>query len=293
MSSGNAFIINEFCNINIFKRTMPAFFNLKSVSVQLLLVGFFASGHSLAQTAKVSEPKLPPARSSSSNAAPVDSIENPRILVVPSRETVLVAQMNGRINKMISQMGAGFKQGQTVVEFDCSEQNARLRMAQAEFVSAKDNFDAKLRLKALEAAGEAEVQQAASATEKAKGQIELVASQLKLCRVAAPFSGQLVKQHVKEFQSVNVGQPLIDIVASGALKVRLNVPSKWLQWIKIGESFSITVDENNKTYGAKVVALNGRVDAVSQSIELEGVILKPDSTLLVGMSGSAQFARGK
>ena len=216
-----------------------------------------------------------------------------RILVIPSRETTLVAQIVGRIERMPTPLGGNFQLGQTLIQFDCSEHDARLKMSQAEYAASKDNYDSKVRLKALEAAGDIEVQQAASQANRAGAQIDLVRSQLKLCRVDAPFSGRMVKTHVKEFQSTTIGQPLMDIVSTGGLKVRLNAPSKWLSWLRVGSPFSVKIDENGKTYVAKVTALNGRVDAVSQSIEIEGSITKPDSKLLAGMSGSAHFPQAR
>jgi membrane fusion protein, multidrug efflux system len=230
------------------------------------------------------------ATSGTTSALPIDA---PRFLIVPSRETTLVAQMVGRIERMPTQIGASFNQGQTLIQFDCSEQDARIKMAQAEYVSSKEGYDSKVRLKALEAAGDIEVQQAASQAERARGQVELVRSQLKLCKVPAPFSGRVVKLHVREFQSTSVGQPMMDVVSLGSQKIRLNVPSKWLSWLKVGTQFQIVIDENGKTYPAKVSALNGRIDAVSQSIEIEGMITKGDASLLIGMSGSARFAQAQ
>jgi membrane fusion protein, multidrug efflux system len=274
-----------------------------------LVVGLFAASVGFSALAQ-STPPTPakstvPAQASgavaTSSAKPAPSavassnlpVDAPRVLIVPNRETTLVAQMVGRIDKMPSQLGASFNQGATLIQFDCSEQDARLKMAQAEYVSSKEGYDSKVRLKALEAAGDIEVQQAASQAERARGQVELVRSQLKLCRVSAPFSGRIVKLHVREFQSTNIGQPLMDVVSLGSQKMRLNVPSKWLSWLKVGTGFQVTIDENGKTYPVKVTALNGRIDAVSQSIEIEGMITKGDSSLLIGMSGSARFAQAQ
>ena len=166
-------------------------------------------------------------------------------------------------------------------------------MAQAELASAKEQYDAKLRLQALNAAGEVEVQLAASAAERAKAQIAVNQTQTRLCRVDAPFAGRVVKIHVKQFQGTNVGQAMIDIVSGGPLKIRLNAPSRWLQWLKVGTAFDVIIDETGKTYPANVAAINGRVDAVSQSIELEAQVRGAFPELLAGMSGNARFSTPK
>ena len=231
--------------------------------------------------------------SAGSAAVAAPSADNIRVLMIPAAETTLVAPMVGRIDRLNVQLGSGFRAGQSLVSFDCSESDARLRMAQAELASAKEQYDAKVRLQALNAAGDVEVQLAASAAERAKAQIAVNQTQTRLCRVDAPFAGRVVKIHVKQFQGTNVGQAMVDIVSSGPLKVRLNAPSRWLQWLKVGTAFDVVIDETGKSYPANVSAINGRVDAVSQSIELEAQVRGAYPELLAGMSGNARFATPK
>jgi multidrug efflux pump subunit AcrA (membrane-fusion protein) len=66
-------------------------------------------------------------------------------------------------------------------------------------------------------------------------------------------------------------------------------PSKWLTWLKIGSTFKFRVDETSHEYPAKVSELGARVDPVSQTIRLTGLLNKQDAALLAGMSGSAHF----
>ncbi len=224
-------------------------------------------------------------------APAVASADNIRVLMIPSAETTLVAQSVGRIDRLGVQMGSSFKAGQTLITFDCSENDAKLRMAQAEYNAAKEQLDAKLRLQSLNAAGDVEVQLANAAAERAKASISLGQTQTRLCRVDAPFSGRVVKMHVKQFQGVNTGQPLLELVAGGPLKIKLNAPSRWMQWLRIGTQFEVVIDETGKTYPATVGAINGRVDAVSQSIELEAQVRGSYPDLLPGMSGNAKFTQ--
>ena len=98
---------------------------------------------------------------------------------------------------------------------------------------------------------------------------------------------------MRQFQGVTAGQPLVDLVSGGPLKVKLNAPSRWLAWLKNGTPFQVHIDETGKNYPAVVSAINGRVDAVSQSIELEGRVNGTFPELLAGMSGNAVFAQAK
>jgi len=212
-----------------------------------------------------------------------------RVLLIPTRETTLVAQMGGRVDRLGGELGASFQEGAPLVQFECGEQQARRKIAEAEHDAARQQHEDKLRLQGLSAAGESEVRLAATAVARAAAQIDLAVLQTGHCRIDAPFSGRIVKLHVRPYQGVAAGQPLVDIVSGGPLKLRLNAPSKWLAWLRTGSRFQVRIDETGRTYPATVSAINGRVDAVSQSIEVEGTIRGAFPELLAGMSGNALF----
>jgi multidrug efflux pump subunit AcrA (membrane-fusion protein) len=94
---------------------------------------------------------------------------------------------------------------------------------------------------------------------------------------------------VKPFQGVTLGTPLLEMVSDGPLKLRLNVPSKLLRSLRVGTPFEVDIEETGKTYLAKVTAINARVDAVAQTLELEARIDGRPSGLLAGMTGIARF----
>lgn len=226
--------------------------------------------------------------------APVAPVEPAiRVLLIPQQETTVVAQIVGQINRLGGELGSRIERGAAIVTFDCSELTAKVRISDAELSTAREQHEAKVRLQGLNAAGEMEVALAAAAVERAKAQIELSKAQLRQCVIPAPFAGRIVKLHVKQFQGVNIGQPLVDLVSAGPLKLKLNAPSKWLVWLKPGVKFDIRIDETGKTYPATVSAINGRVDAASQSVEVEGRVGGAFGELLAGMSGNARFPQAR
>lgn len=235
-------------------------------------------------------PKPPVAGvASPASAAPVADPHAIRVLLSPELETVLAAQMLGQVANVHVGLGEKVGKGKTLLSFDCSEANARLRIAQAEYANAKETLDAKERLRKLDAAGDTEVMLAKTMADKAKAAINLSQVQTGQCVVKAPFAGHVVKLHVKPAQGVNVGVPLLEMVSDGPLKLRLNVPSRWLHALKVGTAFEVAIDETRKTYPAKVTAINARVDAIAQTVELEAHIEGQHAELLAGMSGVARF----
>jgi RND family efflux transporter MFP subunit len=212
-----------------------------------------------------------------------------RVLLSPELETILVAQMAGSIVTLNASLGSSITKGNTIVAFDCREGSAKLRMAEAEFASARETLQTKKRLRALDAAGDLEVSLAAAAADRTKAAIAVGRAQLSQCTITAPFSGRIVKVYVKPFQGVNTGTPIVEMISEGPLKIRLNVPSTLLRTLQVGTPLEVDIDETGKTYRAKVTAINARVDAVSQTVELEASIDSHPEELLAGMTGIARF----
>jgi membrane fusion protein, multidrug efflux system len=216
-----------------------------------------------------------------------------RALLAPAQEILLSSQLAGRVQAVHVNLGDRFNKGAVLVRFDCDEQAARLKMSQSDRAAARESHEAKLRLQGLQQAGELEVSMAASQAEKAGAEVELYQAQLAQCSVEAPFSGRVVKLVAKPFQGATQGQPLLEIVSDGPLKLRLNTPGKWVGWLKRGTAFDVQIDETGRLYKARVTSINGRIDPVSQTIEIEGAVDQSAPELLPGMSGTARFTPPK
>ncbi|WP_258231308.1 efflux RND transporter periplasmic adaptor subunit [Achromobacter pulmonis] len=212
-----------------------------------------------------------------------------RVLLAADPESTLAAPMAGRLQSTQAQLGRHVEKGEVVFRLDCEEPQARLRMASAELAGARENLRAKTGLRKLDAAGDTEVALARAAAERAAAAQALAQAQVDYCTVAAPFSGRIAKVYVRPFETVNAGAPLIDLVGDGPPRLRLNLPSRQLGRVQAGTAFQLNVVETGKQYQARVTAVNARVDAVAQSIELEGRAEDPGRELLPGMSGIADF----
>jgi len=230
------------------------------------------------------KPEPAPVAAPKPEAAPIGEIA---ALILASEETILSSQMTGRIRKVNIGLGDEAKPGAALIEFDCGEQRAQLAAADADYRSARETHVARLKLQALGAAGELEVTVAAAAADKARSQVALRREQVAYCSVNAPFRSRVARLRVKSSESVQAGQPLVDLVNSAALKAQIFVPAAWVAWLKPGTPLTIMAN-NGQGYQAKVSKLNSRVDGVSQQLELEALIENGDG-LVPGMIGVASF----
>lgn len=213
-----------------------------------------------------------------------------RVLLVPEKETTISSTLAARIIHFNGALGQHFSAGSVLVGFDCEEALARVEMSRAEYAGAVDQHEAKVKMQGLEQASDIEVALAASASNKAKAQLNLNQAQVGQCKIYAPWSGRVAKAVAKNHMTVTPGQPLMELVKDGPLKLKLNVPSKLLNHVKSGTQFTVSIDETSQSYAATVTAVNSRVDPVSQTVEIEAKLLKNYKELLAGMSGVANFA---
>ena len=208
------------------------------------------------------------------------------VLVVAGEETTLSSQMAGRILRVTVGLGDDVRADALLIEFDCSEQQAKLQTAQAEYRGARETHLTKLKLQALGAAGALEVTVAAAAADKQKSQVDLRESQMAYCRVSAPFSGNVARLRVKASESVSLGQPLVELVNTAALKAQMFVPASSLRTLRPGTTFQVRLDDG-RVFRARVAKLNSRVEGVSQQLEIEGRFEGPVTGLLPGTVGTA------
>lgn len=212
-----------------------------------------------------------------------------RALVVAEREATISSQFAGRLTAVPKQVGDSFRQGELLASFDCRERQSAVKSAQADVLGARETHLAKLKLQSLGAVSDLDVTMAAASAEKAQSQLELAKTLERYCVVVAPYSGKVVKVRAKAFESVSLGQPLLEIVNPASLRAQLFVPSNWIRWIKPGTPFSIVIDETGQTYAARVHKISGRVDGSSQTMEITGAFSRVPAQLLPGMIGKATF----
>lgn len=209
--------------------------------------------------------------------------------LAPRRFTTLSSQMDGKIERLEVRESDRIRKDQLLVAFDCGIQRALLDRARAIAKQALRTLAVYERLYKLKSKSELEVAQAAADAAAATAETAVMSETVKGCTITAPYSGRVFELHVRRYQYVGVGTPLMGIMDDSELELELIVPSRWLAWIKLATPFSIFIDEVEKTYAAEVVTLGARIDPVSQSVKVTGRIIGKATELLAGMGGRASF----
>ncbi|MCX7096466.1 MAG: efflux RND transporter periplasmic adaptor subunit [Methylococcales bacterium] len=205
------------------------------------------------------------------------------------QSTLISSEMNARISQLKLHDGERFSAGQVLVSFHCTLEQAQLSKAQASFDKKLKTFEVDQRLASLHSIGGLELAVAKAETEEAKADVRVAEAVLERCEIKAPFAGKVADVIARPFQSVRIGDPLIEILDDKTLEIEFMAPSRALLKLKPGKHFQITLDETAQTYQAEITRLGGKVDPVSQTIKVYGRILGKSDDLLPGMSGAVEL----
>lgn len=213
-----------------------------------------------------------------------------RALIKPRIQAVLSSAVAGRILRLPLHEGDRFRNGDTLVEFDCSWFNAAQAAAQAGLNHAQAKLSGLESLAAMRSAGGMDVALARAEVERARAELRTAGLSVKHCVVTAPFNGRVVDLRARAFESVAANTPLLSVLDDGDLETALVVPSNWLTWLKPGHPFVIDIDETGKRQTGRVSRLGASVDPVSQTVTVFGTIDGIDPAVIAGMSGTARVA---
>lgn len=264
-------------------------------------LGMACWGVVLAAGAQTAPPPATPATSTTAPAAKKPAAALPgvgsaleqrdiRAQLAPRRYTTLAAEIGAKVQRLPVVEGAAFRQGQLLVQFDCSLQQAQLNKAQAGVDATEKTWRANQRLAELNSVGKIELDTSHAEWNKARADLSANRSLLGKCQISAPYAGRIAEQKIREQQYAQAGQPLLDIIDDSVLELEFLVPSRWLSWLQQGTAFEVRIDETGKTYPAKVQRLAARVDPVSQSIKVNAAIHGKFPELIAGMSGQVLMA---
>lgn len=213
-----------------------------------------------------------------------------RALIVSPRSAEISGEIAAKILNMPTRLGTRITRNKNLVQFDCALYKAQLAEAQADYAGAKSRLEAKKELRTLKAAGKLELEIATAEFQNAEAKVSSARVYVNRCQISAPFDGVVVALHAKPFETVSSGKPLLEILDDSVLQIDLVVSSSWLRWLKQGTKLTMHIDEISEDISATVVAINGRIDAVSQTVNLIAEIKGKHTGLIAGMSGTASFS---
>ena len=213
-----------------------------------------------------------------------------RAVVRSANEATIGSDAGTRVVALPLKEGAAFSKGELLVAFDCARIRADLKAAQADAKAHAIAFQNSVALQKYHAAGNKEVLIARSEADKAEATAEGWAARVAQCEIRAPFDGSVADLFVHIFEMPSPTTPIIRIVDLAHLEIDMVVASTAAPRVRIGDAFSLHVEETGETVQGRVARIGAAIDPVSQTLKVVGTLDAKTGKVLPGMSGHAQLA---
>ncbi len=178
---------------------------------------------------------------------------------------------------------------------DAEQKYERARELLSGGLIARGTFDeAEARFKAARAAYDMAVQNVQNLRAQVaqrSASVALADKKLRDTVIRAPFAGQVKERMVSPGQYVKVQTPVMAIVDTDPLRVRLKAPEKMAAWIAVGLPVKVQVEAYpDRTFVGRLSRINPSVDPQTRSFEVEALLDNKDGLLKPGFFARASIA---
>jgi multidrug efflux pump subunit AcrA (membrane-fusion protein) len=120
----------------------------------------------------------------------------------------------------------------------------------------------------LKVGKETEIKQAQAQLDAAKGRHQGAETQLEYSRITSPINGIVAERPLYAGEMANAGSPLLTIMDISRVVARANVPSEQLQFLKAGNTATITTLDSSGVLHGKVLVVSPALEANSTTAEV-------------------------
>ena len=211
----------------------------------------------------------------------------------PFEETVLMAEMAGRVVKFFLPEGKFVRQGTLLVKLFDDDLQAGLKKAMAQLSLAKQNEKRNTELLKVNGISQVDYDQSALQVHSISADIDLIKAQIRKTEIMAPYDGVLGLRNVSLGAQVTPGTPIATIRADQKLKLDFSVPEKYASSVKAGIKVSFVLQGEDKRYGAIVTATEEAVEASTRNLKARAVVDNETIALKPGAFATVDLELGQ
>ncbi|MBK8055737.1 MAG: efflux RND transporter periplasmic adaptor subunit [Saprospiraceae bacterium] len=160
----------------------------------------------------------------------------------PNKETKISAEIQGKINVVLVDVGSVVSKGQTLIQLDNSLLKLQLQTIEVQIEGLEADVNRYTILAKADAIQGVQLEKAELGLKSAKVQKATLLEQINKTTIKAPFNGVVTAKLSEEGAFAAPGVPLLQITDITTLKFTVNVPEKDLSQFKLNQSYSLTAD---------------------------------------------------
>lgn len=205
---------------------------------------------------------------------------------------VLSFSTGGTIQQLTVKVGDHVRRGQLIAVVDGTTARNSLDIAQSTLAQAQDAYN---RMKMLHDRGslpDIKWVEAESQLSQASSAVKIAQKSVSDCRLYAPADGVVSEKYVEVGQNAAPGSPIIKVVSTARLEVRVSIPESEVASIKQGQQASVLVPAlGDRRFFGRVAEKSVVADPLSRTYNIKVRVEGATQDLLPGMVTRVSIAQ--
>lgn len=202
----------------------------------------------------------------------------------------LRAEVSGLVTKINFQEGSNVSKGQLLVKINDRDIQAQLQDALTKERLSATNENRSKQLLQKGAISQEEYDTSLADLQSLKSQAQLIRAQLAKTSIYAPFSGKIGLRAISTGEYLTPSTTIANLASINPVKVSFSIPEKYNGQITSGSEISFTTDGLNKTYTAKVFAIEPGINTQTRTLQIKALTANPGGELLPGAFAKIKVA---
>jgi RND family efflux transporter MFP subunit len=211
--------------------------------------------------------------------------------VHPRRTSRVASESEGKVVARFKEPGQPLVRGEAILRLTNDELQARLIEAEADLRLRASRRDHSRSLRDSDAISEDEAFETEYEFERARSELQDLETRIEDLTILAPFDGALVESLVEIGEWVDRGQNVAHMVAADTARVYVNVPERYVDRLRLGDSAEVTVSAlGTDSIEALVVAILPQGYEDSRTFPVIVQFLNPGRRVRGGMSAAVRLS---
>ncbi len=271
----------------------------KSIAVIFIFTVLLTFG---CQSGKKEDSKTPAAKPPAPVSKAEGYIVTPKLLsqglevpgsLAPYAETELHPEVSGRVTAIYFKEGSYVNQGAMILKIYDGDLQAQLKKLQVQLKVAEQTAARYEALLKIGGVSQQEYDMQALSVNTIKADMNIVSTSISKTSLRAPFSGKLGLSTLSIGAYITPATVVATLRKVSQLKLSFTVPEKYGPKMKIGNLVHFSVENNPTVYTAKITATENNITEENRSLNVNGVVVKPDAQLIAGAFARVQIPLGE
>ncbi len=208
----------------------------------------------------------------------------------PNKETKISAEVQGKINDVLVDIGSNVTQGQALIQLDNSLLKFQLQTTELQIEGLEADVNRYSVLTKADAIQGVQLEKAELALKSAKVQRATLLEQINKTLIKAPFKGIVTSKLTEAGAFAAPGVPLLQITDISNLKFTANVSENELKLFVVNQSYQVTTDAYSEIVLNGVTTMIGSKANAGSSFPIQFTVSNtPDMKIKSGMFGKVNL----